>query len=218
MTTHCIMMWLRKSSVLAVALFPAVTVPAAASPQPAVPGVPTASYACRADTKFGRQTFSLRQGVDAKAPATVTPGARFTIAVDLKPGSLPGEVKGFKLKEVRDLSLRIPIPNNTSYVSARLTGGSGLGSTPTLERNNGVLTVRVSGPIPGGATYQLPSLSVRLKAGARGKVIETRLQGTSFDNPGLNLQATIKWKFVTLKSPVACYPDPNPALTRTTIR
>ena len=48
-------------------------------------------------------------------------------------------------------------------------------------------------------------------------MIETRLQGSSFDNPGLNLTASIKWKFVTLKSPVACYPDPNPPLTRTEI-
>ena len=209
-------MWLRKSSILGIALLvpalPAVAVPAAA------PAGPTASYACRADTKFGRQTFSLRQGVDAKAPETVKPNARFSIVVDLKPGSLPGEVKGFKLKEVRDLSLRIPIPTNTSYVSATLSGGSGLGSNPTVEHRDGVVTIRVNGPIPGGSGYQLPSLSVRLKAGARGKVIETRLQGSSFDNPGLNLQATIKWKFVTIKSPVACYPDPNSALTRTAIR
>lgn len=204
-------MWLRKSLILGVALTPVL-------PAAAVPAGPTASYACRADTKFGRQTFSLRQGVDAKAPETVKPGARFSIVVDLKPGSLPGEVKGFKLKEVRDLSLRIPIPTYSSFVSATLSGGSGLGSTPTVEQRDGVVTIRVNGPIPGGAGYQLPSLSVRLKAGARGKVIQTRLQGTSFDNPGLNLQATIKWKFVTIKSPVACYPDPNQALTSTTIR
>ncbi|NEA31477.1 hypothetical protein [Streptomyces sp. SID13031] len=213
MATHCIKMWLRKSSILSIALL--LSVPAAGT---AAAAAPTASYACQADAKFGRHTFSLRQGVDAKAPATVHAGQRFTVAVDLKPGSLPGEVKGFKLKEVRDLSLRIPVPANTSFVSAYLTGGSGLNSTPTLERNGGVLTVRVGGPVPGGASYQLPSLSVRLKAGARGRVIETKLQGTSFDNPGLNLQATIKWKFITIKSPIACYPDPNPALTKTQIR
>lgn len=140
------------------------------------------------------------------------------MAFDLKPGSLPGEVKGFKLKEVRDLTLRVPVPANTHFVSARLSGGSGLGSTPTLERSGGIVTIRVGGPIPGGSAYQLPTLSVRLQAGGRGRVVETKLLGTSFDNPGLTLRATIKWKFVTLKSPVACYPDPNPALTRTQIR
>ncbi|MEV8373726.1 hypothetical protein AB0P21_13355 [Kribbella sp. NPDC056861] len=215
MTTHCIKMWLRKSSFVGAGLLliaPTLTVP------PAMAAGPTASYACRADTKFGKQTFQLRQGVDAKAPATVRSGQRFTVAVDLKPGSLPAEVKGFKLKEVRDLQLRIPVPPNTSFVSATLTGGSGLGSTPTLERNGSVVTIRVGGPLPGGAAYQLPTLSVRLKAGARDRVVETKLQGTSFDNPGLTLQATIKWKFITIKSPVTCYPNANPALTRTQIR
>ena len=48
--------------------------------------------------------------------------------------------------------------------------------------------------------------------------IETKLKGTSYDDPGLTLQAKIKWKFVTTSAPVACYPDPNPALTRTAVR
>ncbi|MGY4765357.1 hypothetical protein ACXC9Q_00405 [Kribbella sp. CWNU-51] len=179
---------------------------------------PVASYACRADTKFGRHTLSLRQGVDAKAPATVHPNTRFTIAVDLKPGSLPSEVKGFKLREVRDLALRVPIPANSSYVSANLTGGSGLNSTPTVRLEGNVAVIRVAGPIAGGASYELPTLSVRLKSGRRGSVVETRLKGTSYDDPGLTLQAKIKWKFLTTTAPVSCYPDPNPALTRTTVR
>lgn len=198
--------------VLGVAVFPLVVGTGAVAAPPA------ASYSCRADTKFGRHLLSLRQGVDAKAPATVPPNTRFTIAVDLKPGSLPGEVKGFKLKEVRDLSLQVPIPANSSYVSAKLTGGSGLNSTPTLHLERGVAVIKVAGPIPGGAGYQLPSLSVRLKSGRRGAVIETKLKGTSHDDPGLTLQAKIKWKFVTTTAPVSCFPDPNPALTRTVVR
>jgi dehydratase len=184
---------------------------------PAVAGPAAVNYTCQADTKFGHQHFSLRQGVGASAPAIVKPGAVFEIVVNADAGSLPGEVKGFKVKEVRDLSLRVPIPANSSYVGAVLSGGSGLGSTPTVEAANGVVTIKVSGPIPGGAGYQLPSLTVQLKAGRSGS-IEARLQGTSFDNPGLNLQATIKWKFVTIKSAVACYPDPNTPLTNTEIR
>ncbi|MEU4608456.1 hypothetical protein AB0F43_36180 [Kribbella sp. NPDC023972] len=73
-------------------------------------------------------------------------------------------------------------------------------------------------PEPRGANYQLPSLSVRLKSGRRGVVVETRLKGTSYDDPGLTLQAKIKWKLVTITSPVSCFPDPNPALTRTVVR
>lgn len=179
---------------------------------------PIASYACRADTKFGRHTVSLRQAVNATAPATVRPNTRFTVAVDLQPGTLPSEVKGFRLLEVRDLALRIPVPANSSYVSAKLSGGSGLNSTPTVQLDGPDVLIKVPGPIPGGANYQLPTLAVRLKSGRRGTTVETKLKGTSYDNPGLTLQAKIKWKFLTTTAPVACYPNPNPALTTTSIR
>lgn len=179
---------------------------------------PIASYACRADTKFGRHTVSLRQAVNATAPATVRPNTRFTVAVDLQPGTLPSEVKGFRLLEVRDLALRIPVPANSSYVSAKLSGGSGLNSTPTVQLDGPDVLIKVPGPIPGGANYQLPTLAVRLKSGRRGTTVETKLKGTTYDNPGLTLQAKIKWKFLTTTAPVACYPNPNPALTTTSIR
>jgi dehydratase len=179
---------------------------------------PVATYACRADTKFGRHTISIRQAVDAQAPAVVPANSRFTIAVHLQPGTLPGEVKGFKLKEVRDLTLRVPVPANSSYVSARLTGGSGLNSTPTVQLEGNTAVVKVAGPISGGAGYQLPDLSVRLRSGRAGTIIETKLKGTSYDDPGLTLQAKIKWKFITTSAPVACYPNPNPVLTRTRVQ
>jgi len=91
---------MRKSSIVGLALaliaLPSVAAPAAVS------------YTCQADTKFGHQHFSLRQGVGASAPGVVKPGALFEIVVTADAGSLPGEVKGFKVKEVRDLSLRVP--------------------------------------------------------------------------------------------------------------
>ena len=180
------------------------------------PTQPIASYACRADTRFGRHNLSLHQAVNATAPATVRPNTRFTIAVDLQPGTLPSEVKGFKLQEVRDLVLRVPVPANSSYVSAKLIGGSGL--NPSVQREGNDVVIKVAGPIPGGATYQLPTLSVRLKSGRRGTAVETKLKGTSYDDPGLTLQAKIKWKFLSTSAPVACYPDPNPALTTTLVR
>jgi dehydratase len=185
---------------------------------PIQPAQPVATYACRANTRFGQHTVSLRQAVNATAPATVRPNTRFTVAVDLQPGTLPSEVKGFELQEVRDLALRIPVPANTSYVSAKLSGGSGLNSTPTVQLDSAEVVIRVPGPIPGGANYELPTLAVRLKSGRRGTTVETKLKGTSYDNPGLTLQAKIKWKFLTTTAPVACYPNPNPALTTTSIR
>ncbi|NUR95523.1 MAG: hypothetical protein HOV67_09710 [Kribbellaceae bacterium] len=179
---------------------------------------PTATYACRADTKFGRHTVSLHQGVDAQAPATVRANTRFTIAVHSQQGTLPTEIKGFKLQEVRDITLRVPVPVNAAYLSSQLTGGSGLNSTPSVQLEGNTAVLEVAGPIPGGATFQLPTLSVRLRAGAAGRTIETKLKGTSYDDPGLTLSAKIKWKFISTTAPVACYPDPNPALTRTKVQ
>ena len=60
----------------------------------------------------------------------------------------------------------------------------------------------VPNAIPGGATYQLPTLTIRLKSGRPGTVIETKL----------------KWKFLTTTAPVTCYPTPNPPLTTTAVR
>ena len=179
---------------------------------------PIATYACRANTKFGQHTVSLRQAVNATAPATVRPNTRFTVAVDLQPGTLPSEVKGFKLQEVRDLALRLPVPANTSYVSAKLSGGSGLNSTPSVQLDGADVVIKVPGPIPGGANYELPTLVVRLKSGRRGTTVETKLRGTSYNDPGLTFQAKIKWKFLTTTAPVSCYPNPNPALTRTRVQ
>lgn len=177
---------------------------------------PVATYSCRADTRFGKHTISIRQGIDAQAPAAVRANTRFTIAVHSQQGTLPTEVKGFKLQEVRDLTLRIPVPANTAYLSSRLIGGSGLNSTPSVQLEGNTAVVRVAGPIPGGASFQFPTLSIRLRAGGPGAV-ETKLKGTSYDDPGLTLQAKIKWKFLSTTAPVACYPDPNPVLTRTVI-
>ncbi|GAA1609074.1 hypothetical protein [Kribbella karoonensis] len=177
---------------------------------------PVATYSCRADTRFGKHTISIRQGIDAQAPAAVRANTRFTIAVHSQQGTLPTEVKGFKLQEVRDLTLRIPVPANAAYLSSRLIGGSGLNSTPSVQLEGNTAVVRVAGPIPGGASFQFPTLSIRLRAGGPGAV-ETKLTGTSYDDPGLTLQAKIKWKFLSTTAPVACYPDPNPVLTRTVI-
>ncbi|MDX2972885.1 hypothetical protein PWY87_12990 [Kribbella solani] len=204
-------------SLVVLAVLPLLTIQLPPA-QAASAAQPVASYACRANTKFGQHTLSLRQGVNAKAPATVRPNTRFTIAVDLQPGALPSEVKGFKLKEVRDLALRVPVPANSVYLSASLSGGSGLNSTPSIQRDGNVVVVKVAGPIPGGANYELPTLSVRLRSGGRGTAVETRLKGSSYDDPGLTLQAKIKWKFITTTAPVACFPNPNPALTRTVVR
>jgi hypothetical protein len=74
--------WLLIAVTLGVAVLPLIVATGAQA-------APTASYASLADTKFGRHLLSLRQGVDAKAPASVPPNTRFTVAVSPDPHHHP---------------------------------------------------------------------------------------------------------------------------------
>lgn len=204
MTTH------RIAAVgLAVLLVGGTVAPAAAAGSPV-------SYACRVDTPLGEKHLTLQENVRAWAPKRVLAGAVLPIVVDLEPGSVPSEVRGIKLREIRDLALRFRIPANSRYVSARLDGGAVLGSAPALEVAGGVATVKVPGPIAGGAGYELPRLTVWLVAGRSG-TIESRLHGTGFGDAGLTLTAVVKTPFGGVDAPAACFPDPSPVLTRTAI-
>ncbi|WP_328996656.1 hypothetical protein OG394_18595 [Kribbella sp. NBC_01245] len=202
---------------LAVLLLGLVVLAGTTLPAAAVSSVEL-GYACRAQTPMGDKHFRLRENVRASAPRQILAGATFPVVVELEPGDVPAEIKGFKLRELRDLALRFRVPANSRLASARLTGGSGLGAAPYLEIANGVVTVKVPGPIAGGSRYQLPKLTLWLVAGSAGTTIETRPAGSSHDEPGLTLIARIKIPFGTVKAPAACHPDPVPILTRTRIR
>lgn len=207
MTTHRLAVLLLGLVVLA-----GTAVPAAAQPSVEL------GYACRAQTPMGDKHFRMGENVRASAPRRILAGATFPVVVELEPGEVPAEIKGFKLRELRDLGLRFRVPANSSLASARLTGGSGLGAAPYLETLGGVVTVKVPGPIAGGSRYQLPKLTLWLVAGRAGTTIETRPAGSSHDDPGLTLVARIKVAFGTVKAPTTCHPDPTPVLTRTTVR
>ncbi|RZS31447.1 dehydratase [Herbihabitans rhizosphaerae] len=208
---------LRRSSLraLAVAAIAAATVVGLA---------PTASAAahditfdCRAKTPIGDQQATLTQTVDATAPATVAPGGALDIVVDPTPNDIPGEINGNKIKEVKNFTLKVPIPANSTYVSADLTGGSGLGPTPPeIKVENGIAVVTFPGPIAGGAQFELPTITAHLTAGQSG-AIESKLYGASYDDPGLTFTAVISSIIGDVEAPTSCFPNPNPVLTTTTI-
>ncbi|MFC0627357.1 hypothetical protein [Kribbella deserti] len=200
---------------LVVLLLAGTTTPAAATNQTPAGELP---YACRAQTPMGDKHFRFRENVRATAPRQILAGATFPVVVDLEPGEVPSEIRGFRLRELRDLSLRFRVPANSQLTSARLTGGAGIGAAPYLEVSGDVVTIKVPGPIAGGSRYQLPKLTMWLVAGRAGTTIETGPAGTSHDDPGLTLVARIKIAFGTVKAPAACHPDPAPILTRTQVR
>ncbi|WP_326837665.1 cyclase [Amycolatopsis rhabdoformis] len=177
----------------------------------------TVAFDCQADAPIvGPQQVGLSQDADVTAPATVAPGGALDVVVDPAPNSVPATVSGYKVKQIKDFALEIPVPANSAFVSADLAGGSGLGSTaPKLTVSGGVATLSFPGPIAGGATFELPTVTVHLTAGASG-TIETRLAGSSYDDPGLTFTAVVN-QLIDISAPTACFPSPSPVFTTTTI-
>ncbi|NBH03144.1 cyclase [Amycolatopsis sp. SID8362] len=176
------------------------------------------TFDCQADAPIvGPQKVSLNQDADVTAPATVAPGGAFDVVIDPAPNTVPSDVSGNKVKNINTFALKFPIPANSTYVGADLAGGSGLGSTaPTIAVANGVATLSFPGPIAGGATFELPTVTAHLTAGQSG-TIETKLSGTSYSDPGLTFKAVASSIIGDVTAPTACFPNPSPVFTTTTI-
>ncbi|MER6793008.1 cyclase, partial [Amycolatopsis mediterranei] len=114
----------RLAALIAAAVLPiALAAPASAAT--------SVTFDCQADAPIvGPQKVALNQDADVTAPATVAPGGAFDVVIDPAPNTVPSTVSGNKVKNINTFALKIPIPANSSYVGADLTGGSGLGSTP----------------------------------------------------------------------------------------
>lgn len=174
------------------------------------------NFDCQASTPLGPQTSSLIQTVDATAPATVAPGATFDVVVDPAAGQVPAEAAGFTVKNVNTFTLKVPVPSNATLTGIDLTGGANLGGTPTSSESGGVVTVQFPGPIAGGSTFELPTITAHLTAGASGAV-ESTLYGTSYSDAGLTFTTVVSTFLGDISAPTSCFPNPNPVLTSTTI-
>ncbi|MBV8934098.1 MAG: cyclase [Kutzneria sp.] len=175
----------------------------------------TVNYACQSSAAGQTGGGTLTQTLDATAPATVKAGGTLSVVLTPAVGTLPTQAGGHTLQSLKDAALTIPIPANSSYVSSSLSGGSGLNSTPTLTKTDNAVVMHVPGPIKGGSTFQLPQLTLNLTAGTSGTITST-LGGTSFNDPGLTFTATVL-VVIPVDAPTACYPNPSPTLTTTTI-
>ncbi|KAA2266088.1 cyclase [Solihabitans fulvus] len=194
-----------------------VLVPLLAIGTTASAAVQTITFQLRASAVGQTSTFTFTQDVDASAPATVTAGGALTVTLTPGPNTVPTSAGGYTVNNIRGLSLSLPVPANSTYVSASLSGGSGLGSAaPSVSLQSGNIVLKVPGPIAGGAHFQLPAVSIHLTAGTSG-TIATKLGGTSYDNPGLSFTANVHVLFFNVDAPSAGYPSPNPVLTTTTI-
>lgn len=209
-------MGIRQTAIRTLAICAITMATAAGLAAPASATTYDVTYDCKASTPAGAQYGTQTHTVDISAPATVAPGAAFDIVIDAAPLTIPSEFNGYRIKEIRNIKLKAPIPANSTYVSAELSGGSNLGPTPpTISVSDGVATVSVAGPIPGGSTIEFPTVTVHLTAGQSG-TIETRLYGTSYSDPGLTFTAVVR-QLWDINVPTSCFPNPSPVFTTTTI-
>lgn len=177
----------------------------------------TVTYDIQSSAAGQTADSTLSVSVDAEAPATVAPGGALTIT--LTPGSItvPSSADGYTIEDIQDITLSVPVPANSTYDSASLSGGSGYGSgTPTVAESNGVVTATVPGPVDGGASFTLPELTLNLTAASSG-TIDTTLSGTSYSSPGLTFTAVVSVLGFPVDAATVGYPDPSPVLATTTI-
>jgi dehydratase len=178
------------------------------------------TFDCQASPPVGSaQQLTLDTSVQADAPATVAAGATFEVTLAPDPMAVPASAGGYSVNNLRNLALKVPVPQNSTYRSATLTGGSNLGSgTPTVTQADGVVTVTVPGPLAAGATVQLPALHLTLAAsGDPGTTIDTHLSGTSYDDPGLTFTASVKVGLFPVNVPTSCFANPAPTFTSTAV-
>lgn len=174
------------------------------------------TYKLRASAVGQTSEFTLDQTIDATAPATVAPNGAVAVVIDPAPNRVPSDASGYRVREIKNLVLKIPVPANSTYRSVTLQGGSGLNSTPTAALEGGNIVLKLAGPLAGGGAFELPTLTINLTAGASG-AITTKLGGTSYSDAGLTFTAVVIAGIFPVNAPATGYPDPSPALTTTTI-
>lgn len=187
---------------------------------PASAASSTLLLSCQATPPVGgTQQLSLDSTVEATAPSAVTPGAAFDVVLAAGPLLLPTTAGGFPINNVKNLKLKMPVPAGATLRTTSLSGGSNLGAgVPSVAVAGGVATLTVPGPIPGGATFQLPAVTLSLTAtGAAGSTIATKLAGSSFTDPSLTLTANVRAVILNVDVPTNCFANPNPVLTSTSV-
>ena len=205
--------------VLGIALLAAIpliglTVPASAAPAAGTP----ITYDLQSTAAGQTANSTIPVTVDASSsPASVAPGG--AVAVTLATGALtvPSSASGYTIKDIQGIALDIAVPTNSTYVSCSLSGGSGLGSgTNTCAQSGSDVVVKIPGPIAGGATATLPTLTINVTAGSSGS-IDTKLAGTSYSDPGLTFTAVVSVIGIPVNAPTNGYPTTSPVLASTSI-
>lgn len=153
----------------------------------------------------------------SSSPASVAPGGAVTVTLATGSLTVPSSASGYTIQDIQGIALDVAVPTNSTYVSCSLAGGSGLGSgTNTCAQSGNNVVVTIPGPIAGGATATLPTLTINVTAGSSGS-IDTTLAGTSYSDPGLTFTAVVSVFGFPVNAPTNGYPTTSPVLASTTI-
>jgi dehydratase len=131
--------------------------------------------------------------------------------------TIPTSAGGQTIVNINTVKIKFPVPANSAFVSATLTGGSNIGSgTPTVAMSGGVITMTVPGPPAAGSVATLPTVTVNLTAtGAPGSTVKTILAGSSYSNPGITFN--VKISLFSLTVATNCFVNPSPVFSSTPI-
>ncbi|MCZ7535447.1 MAG: cyclase [Acidimicrobiia bacterium] len=142
---------------------------------------------CEATTPIGGQAADQDIAFDTTAPAQVLNSTLFTVSATAPAGTIPSDFGGYTVGYVKDFRIKIPVPANSTYSGSSLSGGTVSGTVGLVGSN---VQVDIPGPIAGGASYQFPTVNVDLtSSGVDGALIQPKIGGTSFANPGFELTA-----------------------------
>jgi len=204
----------RSLAVGSLALFAALGL-VAGSAQAATTAV---TYDAQASALGQTGTFTVNAQVAASAPSTVAADAALAITLSVGSITVPTSASGYTVSSIQGIALEVPVPADSTYVSASLAGGSGYGSgTPSVSEASGVVTIAIPGPISAGTTFTLPTLTLNLTSGASGGTITSTLSGSSYTSPGLTFTAVLSVFGLAVDASAVGYPSPDPTLTSTTI-
>ena len=205
--------------VVGIAMLAAIPLLGATLPAAAAPGAGTPITYDLQSKAVGQTALStIPVTVSAtSSPATVAPGGAVTVTLATGALTVPSSASGYTIKDIQGIALDIAVPSNSTFVSCSLSGGSGLGSGKnTCAHSGSNVVVNIPGPIAGGATATLPTLTIKATAGGSGS-INTQLAGSSYSNPGLTFTAVVSVIGISVNAPTTGYPTTSPVLATSTI-
>ena len=121
------------------------------------------TYSCTADGVTAPSTYSF----SSNAPSSVAPGGTYTDVISEGSVAVPATESelGMVVTVTSETGIVnvFTVPTGTSLSgTAALSGGSGLGSTPTISQTGSTVTETIPGPVAGGSSYTAPTVSLPL--------------------------------------------------------